>query len=372
VRFEIPFIRPNFPNSVLIGKDFEDIAASNWYTNFGPKEREFRGAITRYVGDGRIAITFANATLALMAIVHTALGQGDNSRYVIVPSFTFAAGASAIEWAGYLPLFIDIDRDTLQPSLAEASAAIHEHKRDIAGILLCNTFGIGNVEIDAWENLASRSGIPLIIDSAAGFGSRYGGERRLGTAGLAEVFSFHATKPFAIGEGGAILTSDEQLAESLQSFQNFGFKDGKGAIALGLNGKLQEINAAIGLRQLTGFDDAIRSRQAVVEAYRAGLQDTGIRLPIGIEHSSVCFASLLYPNEAARDHAMEVLTASGIEIRKYYSPPIHRQPHFEGADRIGDLSRTDIVVDTILSVPVYTNMDDSIVRAVVAAIRAGS
>lgn len=367
--FDIPFIRPRFPASDLIGADFDAIVESNWYTNFGPREREFSTAIAAYIGEGYHAVTFANATIALMALIPAAFGRGDGTRFVIVPSFTFAAGPEAIEWAGYKPLFIDIDPVSLQPDLADAQAAIEAN--DVAGILLCNTFGIGNPAVHEWEQLAASTGIPMVADSAAGFGSAYPDGRRVGSATTAEVFSFHATKPFAIGEGGAILTRDSELAASLTSFQNFGFREGRGAFSLGLNGKLQEINAAIGLRQLVGFDETIRGRQRVLAAYRSGFAALPVRFPTAIEQSSVCFASVLFDDKQQRDAALERLRNAGVEARTYYAPAVHTHPYFASARRSGPLRVTDEVIDTVLSLPVY-DMSEAEVVTVVGAVTAGS
>ena len=364
--FDIPFIRPRFPDSAIIGHDFDEIVASNWYTNFGPRERRFSAAIADYVGEGFHAVTFSNATLGLMAVLQATLGRGDGTRYVLVPSFTFAAGPEAIEWADFRPLFIDVDPESLQPSLHDARAAVAAH--EVVGILLCNTFGIGNPAIAEWEAFADEHGLPLVVDSAAGFGSRYPRGDRVGTAGIAEVFSFHATKPFAIGEGGAVVTRDEALAAELASFQNFGFREGRGAFSLGLNGKLQEINAAIGLRQLEQFDDALGRRQGVLESYRSKLAHLPIRFPTAIELSSVCFATVLLEDKAARDGALERLTAASVEARTYYSPAVHRHPYFASAARANDLTVTDVVIDTVLSLPVYEIMDTATIDRIVAAI----
>lgn len=366
--YRVPFIRPVFPAPELIAEDYAEIVESNWYTNFGPKEREFSAALAQYIGEGFVAVTFANATLALMALCQAAFGRGDGSKHVLVASFTFAAGPAAIEWAGHVPHFIDIDPGTVQPSLPDARAALSGGESVFAGILLTNTFGIGTAAIAQWEALAAEHSIPLLIDSAAGFGSQYPDGRPVGAAGLAEVFSFHATKPFAIGEGGAVVTRDAELARQLAEFQNFGFSQGHGADQLGLNGKLQELNAAIGLRQLASIDQAIAKRRAVVEAYREGLGSAGLDFVEGLDGSSVCFASLTLPDKATRDGLLADLLEAGVEARAYYSPAVHRQPHFSGAPRHGDLPATDLVVDTVLSLPVHQEMSREHIDLVVAVV----
>lgn len=352
--FRVPFIRPEFPTVAELAEDFQQIVEVNWFTNFGPRERDFADAISMYVGEEYHAVTFSNATIALIALLTTSLGRGDGTRSVIVASFTFAAGPEAIEWSGYRPLLVDLEPGSLQPSFASAQAALAE-RNDVAGILLTNTFGIGNPAIDAWESLAAEHGLPLLIDSAAGFGSEYPEGRRVGTAGDAEVFSFHATKPLAIGEGGAVVTRDGDLARRLREVTNFGFSAGVGATALGLNGKLQELNAAIGLRQLEKLDYVLRRRRDVLSRYVDVLGEA-VEFPRLIERSSVCFATILLPSGQIRDRAHEALRRLGVEARVYYSPPVHVQPHFAGCETVGALSATEDVSHRALSVPAYQGL----------------
>jgi dTDP-4-amino-4,6-dideoxygalactose transaminase len=361
----VPFIRPHFPPPAEIAADYERIRASNHFTNFGPFEREFCERIADYVGGGVHAVTFANATLGLVAAISGVLGRGDGTRGVVVPSFTFAAGPSALEWNGYAPVFIDIEPSGLQPSIASAQAALDRYGEAIAGVLLCNSFGIGNVEIDAWLAWAGERGLPLVIDSAAGFGSLYVDGSKVGTAGLAEVFSFHATKPFGIGEGGAVVTKDHELARRLTTFQNFGFGEASETETLGLNAKLPELAAAIGLRQFARFDSLLDDRRGVLAAYAAALEPLGFEFPQNIERSSGCFASVLLPSAADRDGAISALRADGIGARHYYAPAVHRHPHFAGARRAPSLEQTASAEGRILSLPVHDDMDPQVVARIV-------
>ena len=368
--FDVPFIKPLFPDSSVIAGDWDEIVAANWFTNFGPRERRFAAAISSAVGDGYHAVTFANATIALIGLLAEALGRGDGSRAVAVPSFTFAAGAEAIEWAGYRPVFVDIDAESLQPSLRDVDELRTRLGDGLAGVLLCNTFGIGNPDVDGWEAWADTAGLPLLIDSAAGFGSRYADGQPVGVAGLAEVFSFHATKPLAIGEGGAVVTRDPALADRLHSFQNFGFGAERSAVTLGLNGKLPELSAAIGLRQLDAFEAALASRRAVLGRYREVLEPRGWRLPLNSENSSVCFASVIAPDSATREAALAALAAAGVEARAYYAPVVHRHPRF--ADPAIALPVTEDVAARIVSLPVHQDMAVDAVSRVLGALTDGA
>lgn len=364
--FEIPFIRPVMPPPAEVAADVAAIIESNWFTNFGPFEQRFREGIASYLGADLHVATFANATIALTAALSVTL-QGKPAGLVLVPAFTFAAGPHAIRAAGHEPLFIDIDESTLQPSFARARESFAVFGDRISAILLCNTFGIGGA-VDEWERLALDAGVPLIIDSAAGFGSRYPDGTHVGGRGDCEVFSFHATKPFAIGEGGALVSRDSRLAARAREFSNFGFSGDGGAVAAGTNGKLQEINAAIGLRQLARFDSVVKARQSVLQEYRAVLDRTGAgQLVRNADRSAVCFASIVFVDGYMRDHVVAHLRSEGVEARTYYSPAVHRQPAFVDAPIAGDLEVTAMIEERIACLPVFENIPEAVFRALETA-----
>jgi len=358
VKYKIPFIKPDFPDAEDVAADYARILEANWFTNFGPFEREFAKEVAAYVGPGYFASTFSSATSGLLASILAVLGRGDGSRYVIMPSFTFAAGAEALIWCGYKPLFIDIENGGLHMDLTAAQTALNDPEFDnkIAGILFCNAFGVGTVNIEAWESLAEEAGLPLIIDSAAGFGSLYSETRKVGSAGRCEIFSFHATKPFAIGEGGAVVSRDEALIKSLNSIQNFGFVDKSNTEQLGFNGKLQEFNAAIGLRQFKRFDSILQNRRAVLEKYRSGLNPEAFRFQQNAENASLCFAAALVQDAQKRDGYLASLQAAGVEAKTYYSPSLHKQTYFKTAEKHAALTATELVDDSVLSLPIHDNM----------------
>jgi dTDP-4-amino-4,6-dideoxygalactose transaminase len=355
VKYKVPFIRPSFPSAEELTQDYKQIVASNWYTNFGPFERKFATAIADYIGEGFYAVTFNNATSALIASIDQILGRGDNSQFVIMPSFTFVAGAEALEWCNYKPLFIDIEPSGLQMDIAAAQAVLEERGEKIAGILFCNAFGVGANNIDEWEALAKKYDKPLIIDSAAGFGSLYDEKRKVGSAGDCEVFSFHATKAFAIGEGGALITRNKQLADSLMQVTNFGF-DERNAKHLGFNGKLQEINAAIGLHQLKRINDVLEKRRSILKTYKDRLDLTKFSFQDNADHAAICFTAVLLKTEAERDAKLHKLIESGVEAKTYYNPPIHQQSHYRGSNTFGDLKITNQVCSTVISLPTYDSM----------------
>ena len=372
---EIPFIRPSFPAPEELAADFKSIADANWYTNFGPMERRFSAALADYVGQGVAAVTCSSGTVGLMAAIHAVLGPGNGSRFLLLPSFTFVATAQAAQWCGYRPLFCDLDAVSLQPSLEDASRLAQERPGEVAGLLLCNTFGVGNPRIAEWETFAESHGLPLLIDSAAGFGSSYPSGERVGARGACEVFSFHATKPLAVGEGGAVLSRSPRVAEAVREFQNFGFSDGRDSLRIGLNGKLSELHAAIGLRQLGSLDPRVASRRRVLAHYGRSLASAGLEFQVNAERSSVCFASAVCRSPEHKDAVLRSLAAYGVQARDYYNPPVHAQAVYAQSPDAWASSRLSTTLDVcarIVSLPVHDFMSEDDVARVVSAISVAS
>lgn len=356
MRYKYPFIRPKLPPSKEVAEDYERIVASNWFTNFGPFEKEFRQRVAEFVGEESYVTTIANATLALQAAIDTLIVPHPTRKQVIVPSFTFASGPEALIKAGLNPVFIDIELSDWQPSLAQASSYIKDNENTVAGILLGNTFGVGNNHITAWEDLARKHSIPLIVDSAAGFGSRYSVDEKLGLRGDCEIFSLHATKPFAVGEGGLVVSKNKDLIEKIRSYQNFGFNTQKEISTIGTNAKLQELNCAIGLRQLNGFEKRLDNRRASLKYYKNVLIPLGFTFVENSDLSTVCFASILAPDKKTLELVRAALDSAGIEARQYYSP-LHKQPVLlEKSIVAGSLSNTEAIYSRTVSLPVYDSM----------------
>jgi dTDP-4-amino-4,6-dideoxygalactose transaminase len=369
---DIPFIRPSFPGPAELAEDFRRIAHTNWYTNFGPKERQFSHALGEYLGPDLHVATLANGTMALIAAMYGTFDAGDRSGYVLMPSFTFVGVAQAALWTGYRPWFIDIDADTWQPCAQSARAVLERSRERIAGIVLTNAFGVGNPQIGAWEELAAEWELPVVIDSAAGFGSTYSDGDRVGGRGNCEIFSLHATKPFAVGEGGALVSRDPALVEQTYRFQNFGFGNSREAGHFGTNAKLQEINAAIGLRQLVGLDDRLESRRGVLRDYRAGLTNVGLQFQANADASALCFASACCTSPEHKTAVLANLQHNAIQARDYYNPPQHRHPYFVANAELLEsaaLPVTEDICSRIVSLPVHDHMASSDVARVVAAVQ---
>jgi len=334
------------------------IIKSNWYTNFGPFEKKFTEEVAGYVGQGAQVATAANATLGIDLAVRALLVKNqETDNYVIMPSFTFAAGVEVLVSQGYTPVFIDIDVNTWQPSIKQAKRFVEQNKDKVRGILLCNVFGVGGVEVDDWENFAKMAGLPLIIDSAAGFGSEYKEGVPVGVKGDCEVFSLHATKPFCVGEGALVVSRNAELVARIRKLQNFGFND-QVIEGIGTNAKLQEINCAIGCRQLVGFSKRIQARRRTLVRYKKELSKLGASFQRNDELSAVAFASVVFHTSENAEAVLGALSQNGVEARSYYRP-LHFQPIFKDKTKQADsLDVTEMIASRIVSLPVHDNMSE--------------
>lgn len=367
MKYKVPFIKPSFPSAEQITEDYRRIVASNWFTNFGPFEQRFRKELATYLSSDISVCTVSNATLGIEIAVSLLFKREVTKNLVIMPSFTFAAAADVLISRGYRLLLVDID-ENWQPDIAQAVQYIEKYSSEISGLLIGNTFGVGNPNINAWERLAKAHDLPLIIDSAAGFGSKYISGDKVGVLGDCEVFSFHATKPFAIGEGGAIASRDEDFIERCREATNFGFNAQRKAAIVGTNAKLQEISSVIGLHQLIDYDDRLRNRRENLSMYQKFLSGNSISFQCNSEKSTLPFVCIKVDSTNKAQTILKALGEEGIEAKQYYDP-IHRHPiaTSEAVEWI-DLSRTNDLADTIVALPLHDNMEEETIRAVVRVI----
>ncbi len=364
----VPFIKPKLPNPDSLIKDIKQIYQNNYYSNNGPVYHEFKEKLEAYLGQNLHAVVVSNATLGLMMAISAIFGEATaQKKYVAVPSFTFSAGPLAIKWCGFEPVFFDVDAETAQPSLASFQELADIHGDHIAGLLLINNFGIGNPEIERWEAVASAASIGCVIDSAPGFGSTYADNKLLGGRGNCEVFSFHATKPFGIGEGGLITTKDHDLAEKLESIKNFAFNSDKETNALGINAKITELDCAIGLRILEDYDAILKDRRVTYERYEQQLSGGKVMFLPRAATAAIQFATIMVP-ALKRQKILDALNREKVEARTYYAPAVHTFPFFKDYPKV-DLAGTEQLSASVISLPVHPHMDTKTVDRICTIVR---
>lgn len=367
MNYRIPFILPSFPKPQDIADDVAAIISSNWYTNFGPYEKKLRSGIAEYTGQYIDVCTTSNATAALDIAVKALFGNDSNRKQVIIPAFTFAAGGNVLLMNNLEPVFIDINNDW-QPDISQAREYIENNSNRVAGILLCNIFGVGNQQVKEWEELCVANDMPLIIDSAAGFGSEYFNGEKLGARGDCEIFSLHATKPFAVGEGGAITSKNTELISRCRSLTNFGFDAERKVSMLGTNAKLNEISCSIGVRQLVNLENRIKNRRKSYWMYRESLEPMGFEFQQNSDISTVAFVSVLASSAERASSLLAKLTENGVEAKQYYDP-LNRQPLFQGyINGPHSLRITNDVADRIICLPLHDNMSEGTIREIVSII----
>lgn len=312
--------RPNLGDRARLLARINDLLDRRWLSNNGPFVQELERRIADYVGVKHV-ICVCNATIGLEIAIRAADLRGE----VIVPAYTFVATAHALQWQEITPVFADMDPAThnLDPARVER----HITPRTTA-ILATHVWG-RPCPVEALAEIAARRGLKLMFDAAHAFGCSHRG-RMIGGFGLAEVFSFHATKFLNSFEGGAICTHDDALAQRIRLMTNFGFAGFDNVVHIGTNGKMTEVCAAMGLTSLEGIDELIATNRRNYLAYRAGLVGLpGISL-IGYpeaERNNFQYVVVEVDEAAAglsRDELVGVLHAENVLARKYFWPGVHR------------------------------------------------
>ena len=360
------FVRPVFPPIPELLNGLEGLYESRYLTNQGNNVRALEENIASFLGIRQCAL-FCNATIALMSLIHAMELEGE----IIVPSFTFAATTQALLWGKNQIKFVDINRksltidpDKLENNISEKTSAI----------LPVNIFG-KCCEHDELRKFAQKHNLALVYDSAQAFGTIYKGTA-VGTLGDAEVFSFHATKLFHTGEGGAVVTNNSDLYERLCVIRNFGFSSYLNCIDLGLNGKMSEFSALIGLKLLDSIPSRISNLKRIYQKYKEGLKDIpGITCP---EDNLDCIPNYSYfyvtidPGKFGMTN-LELNYALVLDLivtRCYFYPPVHRTSYYQKlfSNNPFDLPETDWASLHVLCLPVHSEMLDDDLAKIIEAI----
>ena len=319
--------RPNLGDRVRFLTRVDRIFERRWFSNDGPVAQELEARLAAFL-DVKHCIAVANATLGLQLIVQATGLSGE----VIVPSFTFIATAHALKWQGIEPVFCDIDPSTHNIDPDRIEQLITPRTSGILGVHLWGR----PCDVTSLEAVANKHSLRLLFDAAHALGCSHEG-RLVGGFGSAEVFSFHATKFFNSFEGGAITTNDDDLARRLRAMRNFGYDSSGEIVALGMNAKMHEVSAAMGLSSLEGIDEFIDANRRNWQDYTECLEDVrGIRL-IDFDRTERHNYQyiVLQIDEAVtgitRDALQRVLIAENVAARRYFYPPCHLQFPYETA-----------------------------------------
>ncbi len=353
-------------HTASVQRELDEAAArvigSGWYV-LGPEVRAFEQEFAAYCGVNH-CVTVANGTEALyLALVAMGIGPGDE---VITVANAAVYEALTILQAGAHPVFIDVDEQThtMDPSLIER--AITARTRAIVPVHLYGRVA----DMEAILSVAERHGLPVLEDCAQAHGAAQRG-RRAGSFGVAAAFSFYPTKNLgALGDGGAVVTDDATLAERLRQLREYGWERKYFTrLAGGLNSRLDEMQAAFLRAKLPHLERWNARRREIAARYTSELATTSLTLPEPVGEDDVHVYHLYVVRSRQRERVQHALRERKIGTDIHYPLPAHQQPVYSQYAPVGGLPITEQLSREIFSLPMYPELTDDDVSAVIAAVR---
>lgn len=350
----IPVTKPFLPPLDDLDPYLKRIWDTKILSNNGPLHDELEQALASYLGTPHVSL-FANATTALV-IAQKALGL---SGEIITTPYTFVATANSIVWASNKPIFVDIHPECLTLLPRAVEAAITENT---AAIMPVHCYG-STCDTGQLEKIAKKNGLKLIYDACHSFGVSDNGGSVL-RYGDVSVVSFHATKVFNTFEGAALISSDRTTKELIDRLKNFGFVDETSVEVSGINGKMSEFGAALGLAQLKHFSTVITERRLRYERYQENLEHTtGIKIfcPARQTSHNYCYLPILVGSDykLSRDSLFENLRDNGIGCRRYFYPLVTDFEAYSHMDLSSEneFPNASAAAQAIICLPLYPDLE---------------
>lgn len=333
----------------------ERIWANKILTNNGPYHQALESALSEYLGVKYISL-FSNATIALITALQTLKITGE----VITTPYSFVATTHSLMWNNITPVFADVDPHTcnLDPSKIEAMITAKT-----TAIMPVHCYG-RPCDVERIQDIADTYGLKVIYDAAHAFGVRHK-EQSVLLHGDMSILSFHATKVFNTFEGGAIICKDERTKQRIDYLKNFGFANETTVIATGINGKMSEFNAALGLLQLKHIDRALERRRHIDHFYREHLRlIPGLEpmIPESDDLNQSYFPIMVTPDyPLSRDQLYEHLKRHNIHGRRYFYPLISDFPIYRNLpSAMGfQLANARRLADRVICLPIYPALSDA-------------
>lgn len=365
----IPALRPQLPPADRLLPYLRRIDEARIYTNWGPLAGELEGRLGTHFGLGRESVISASSgTAALVGAILAAAGRGGPERPIaLLPAFTFVATASAVEQCGYRPYLMDMDEESW---LLDPGALTDHPILSRTGLVVpVVTFG-RPVAQAPWHTFSSRTGVPVVIDGAASFeGLSADPQKFIGSVPVS--LSFHATKTFATGEGGCVVTSDARLSTMVTRSLNFGFFENRDSVAASTNGKMSEYHAAVGLAELDGWTAKDLSFRTVATLYRERLDQTNLadRL-VTTPVIAGCYVLFRCIDEREARRVQESLTVVGADFRLWYGCGLIGHSHFRDVPH-DPLFVTERLAPLLIGLPVATDLSRAAVERIVVGLENG-
>ncbi|MCG6122210.1 MAG: DegT/DnrJ/EryC1/StrS aminotransferase family protein [Microvirga sp.] len=336
----------------------------------GPEVATLEADLAAFCGAKHV-LSCANGTDAL-ALVLMAKGVRPGDA-ILCPSFTFAATAEVVAWLGATPVFVDVVEDTFNmdvDSLAAALATAREKGLKPVGVIPVDLFG-QPADYDAIEPFCSREGLWMLCDAAQSFGAQYKG-RKVGAIGEFSTTSFFPAKPLGCyGDGGAVFTESDEMIEIMRSLRIHGQgADKYDNVRIGMNGRLDTMQAAVLIEKLKIFPDEIAARDRVAKRYDAGLSDVAVTPKLMEGATSVWAQYTIRAPGFDRAAFQDALKADGIPTAVYYPRPLHRQKAYGHYPAAGNgLPVTELLADQVVSLPMHPYLDETTQDRVIASAR---
>ncbi len=345
----------------------EKIWSNKILTNGGEFHQQLEKALCEYLGVEHIAL-FTNGTIALVTALQSLRITGE----VITTPYSFVATSHSLLWNGIKPVFVDIHPNTLNLDPAKIEAAITPQT---TAIMPVHCYG-HPCDVEAIQKIADNYNLKIVYDAAHAFGVQdaHGSILRHGDL---SVLSFHATKVFNTFEGGAIVCPDAKTKVRIDQLKNFGHVGETTVVAPGINGKMSEVNAALGLLQLKYIDQALARRKHIDEAYREKLKGVkGIHCleDAGEKVANYSYFPILVGNDypISRDDLYQRLKDNGIHPRRYFYPLISDFPMYRGLPSAHreNLPAATVAAQQVLCLPIYPDLDMTVIDEIASFITA--
>jgi dTDP-4-amino-4,6-dideoxygalactose transaminase len=340
---DLELLVPDLPPPAAMLPWLQRMESSGTYTNFGPLCRELEARLAaRWSRHHPVAVTTTASGTAALTLALAALDLPKGAS-VLVPSLTFPGTSAAVVAAGLRPVIgeVEDDRWLLAPALAANAAA-----QGVAAAVPVAVFG-QPVDVGAWDELAEKTGLRVVIDAAGAIGDQQIGRR----AGV--MVSLHATKPLPAGEGGLFAAADAAWVDRVRQLSNFGFAGGLSVYPAG-NAKMSEYHAAAALAGLEGWPRRAWRLRRLAAAYSRALDRLDGRAVLPAGHRPWVRTTLVVRLAgASTERVAEALACAGVPTRRWYFPPLHRHPAYAGCASLGDLSGTDRLAASLLGLPFH-------------------
>jgi dTDP-4-amino-4,6-dideoxygalactose transaminase len=347
--------QPSLPSLEEFVPYLQKIWESKILTNNGPFHQEFEQKLCEYLGVKHLSL-FSNGMLALITSIQALKLSGE----VITTPFSFVATSHALWWNNIKPVFVDIEPETFNIDPYKIERAITPKT---TAILPVHVYG-NPCNVEKIQEIAERYGLKIIYDAAHSFGVKKD-NISLTYFGDLSILSFHATKVFNTFEGGAIISHDKKTKIKIDNLKNFGITDETTVVSPGINAKMNEFQAALGILQLKYVDEAIRRRKQVTEIYREEFKTvSGITFMLdypGIKHNYSYFPILIDANKfgRTRDDVYNELGLYNIFCRRYFYPLISQFPTYKGLDSAqpGRMPVAERITSEVLCLPIYSDLE---------------